>query len=84
MFYVTNNISAKSIFEVGLTYGTGHSAGSGLAKNLAEQFYIGADPMKIEKIRESIFRGSFRALDGGSVVYGGMGGIDMTLRDIKD
>jgi L-alanine-DL-glutamate epimerase-like enolase superfamily enzyme len=69
--------------EVGLAYGTGHSAGAGMAKNLAEQFIIGADPFQTEYIWETMFRRSFWGTAGGPVVFGGMSGLDTALWDIK-
>ena len=36
----------SGIGEVGLAYGTGHSGGAGYVKNLAENFMLGADPIK--------------------------------------
>jgi galactonate dehydratase len=69
--------------EVGLAYGTGHTAGAAMVKNMAEVFVIGADPFKTEKMWETIFRRSFWALGGGPVVYGGMSAIDIALWDIK-
>lgn len=69
--------------EVGLAYGTGHSGGAGYVKNLAEDFLIGADPMKTEKMWETMFRDTFWAQGGGPVVYGGMSAIDIALWDIK-
>jgi len=69
--------------EVGLAYGTGHTAGAGMAKNLAEQFLIGADPFKTEHLWDRMFRESFWGLGGGPVIYGGMSAIDIALWDIK-
>jgi galactonate dehydratase len=69
--------------EVGLAYGTGHSGGAGYVKNLAESFLIGADPLKIEKLWDDMFRGTFWAQGGGPVVFGGMSGIDIACWDIK-
>jgi len=73
----------SGVGEVGLAYGTGHTAGAGMAKNLAEQFVIGADPFKSERMWETMFRSTFWALGGGPVVFGGMSAIDIALWDIK-
>jgi galactonate dehydratase len=54
-----------------------------MAKNLAEHFILGADPMHIEKSWEKMFRSSFWALGGGPVVYGGMSAFDIAFWDIK-
>ena len=69
--------------EVGLAYGTGHTGGAGYVKNLAESFLIGADPMKIEKLWDTMFRNTFWAQGGGPVVFGGMSAIDIACWDIK-
>lgn len=54
-----------------------------MVKNLIENFLIGTDPFRIEKIWETMFRSSFWALGGGPAVYGGMSAIDIALWDIK-
>lgn len=69
--------------EVGLAYGTGHSAGAAMAKNLCENFIIGADPFNTEAIWDKMFRSSFWAQGGGPVVFGGMSAIDTAMWDIK-
>lgn len=69
--------------EVGLAYGTGHTAGVGMVKNLVEAFVLGADPFKSEKLWEDMLRLSFWGMGGGPVVYGGMSAIDIALWDIK-
>ena len=69
--------------EVGLAYGTGHTAGAGMAKNLAENFVLGADPFKNEKLWDSMFRSTFWAQGGGPVVFGGMSAVDIAMWDIK-
>jgi galactonate dehydratase len=69
--------------EVGLAYGTGHSAGAGMARNLAEQFFLGADPFQSEKLWDTMFRNTFWAQGGGPVVFGGMSAFDTALWDIK-
>jgi L-alanine-DL-glutamate epimerase-like enolase superfamily enzyme len=69
--------------EVGLAFGVGAEAGGSYVKNIAEGFLIGADPMKIEGIWETLFRKTFWALGGGPVVYGGLSAIDIACWDIK-
>jgi galactonate dehydratase len=69
--------------EAGMSFGTGHSAAAAMIKNLAEQFLIGIDPFKTEKLWETIFRSSTWAMGGGPVVYGGMSALDAALWDIK-
>ncbi|MBX2999058.1 MAG: mandelate racemase/muconate lactonizing enzyme family protein [Caldilineaceae bacterium] len=73
----------SGVGEVGLAYGSGGSAGAGMVKNLAEAFLIGADPMRIEHLWDTMYRKSFWAQGGGPVVFGGMSAIDHALWDIK-
>ena len=69
--------------EVGLAYGTGHSAAVGMVRNLVEGFSIGADPFQSEKLWDEMFRQTFWGQGGGPIVYGGMSAIDIALWDIK-
>lgn len=80
---LTTDEGITGLGEVGLAYGTGHSAGAGYAKNLAENFILGFDPFKTEKLWETMFRSTFWALGGGPVVYGGMSAFDEACWDIK-
>ena len=80
---INTDAGLTGVGEVALAYGVGHSAGAGMVKNLAETFLLGADPLQIEKIWETMLRGSFWGLGGGPAVYGGMSAIDMALWDIK-
>jgi L-alanine-DL-glutamate epimerase-like enolase superfamily enzyme len=68
--------------EVGLAYGVGASAGFGMAKDLA-RIVIGMDPMKNEGIWEKMLKKTFWGQGGGTVVFGGMSGIDIALWDIR-
>ena len=61
---VNTDEGISGLGEVGLAYGTGHSGGAGYVKNLAEDFLIGADPMTIEKIWDTMFRNTFWARGG--------------------
>ena len=69
--------------EVGLAYGTGHTAGAGMVKNIAERFVIGSDPMRIERMWDVLFNSTFWARGGGPIVFGGISAIDTALWDIK-
>ncbi len=80
---LTTDEGITGVGEASLCFGVGHTAAAGMIKNLAENFVIGADPMKIEKIWETMFRSSFWAMGGGPVVYGGMSAIDIACWDIK-
>lgn len=80
---VNTDEGISGVGEVGLAYGTGHSAGAGMAKNLAENFVIGADPFKSEKLWETMFQGTFWAKGGGPVVFGGMSAVDIAMWDIR-
>ncbi len=83
MVRVNTDEGISGLGEVGLAYGTGHSAGAGMVKDLAQGFVLGADPFKIEKLWEAMFRGTFWATGGGPVVFGGMSAIDIAMWDIK-
>ncbi|HME44683.1 MAG TPA: mandelate racemase/muconate lactonizing enzyme family protein [Syntrophorhabdales bacterium] len=69
--------------EVGLAFGVGADAGVGYVRNIAQAFLIGADPMKIEGVWETLFRKTFWALGGGPVIYGGLSAVDIACWDIK-
>ncbi len=83
MIRVNTDEGISGLGEVGLAYGTGHSAGIGYVKNLAESLLIGADPMKTEKLWDTMFRKTFWAQGGGPVVFAGMSAIDIACWDIK-
>ena len=68
--------------EAGLAYGKGWRAGFGIVQDFAEAI-IGEDPMKIEKIWETLFRKTFWGMGGGTVVNAGISAIDIALWDIK-
>ena len=69
--------------EAGVAVGGGHSAYAGMVKDLAEMHLIGADPLRSEKIWETMLRRTWLAQGGGPVVFAGMSGIDQALWDIK-
>lgn len=73
----------SGIGEVGLAYGVGSSAGAGMVRDFARRYLIGADPLRVEHMWETIYRNSFWAKGGGPVVFGGMSAIDIALWDIK-
>jgi galactonate dehydratase len=68
--------------EAGLAYGKGWRAGLGMVQDFAEVI-IGEDPMKIEKIWETLFRKTFWGMGGGTVVNAAISAIDIALWDIK-
>jgi galactonate dehydratase len=80
---INTDENISGLGEVGLAYGSGHSGGAGYVKNLAEEFLIGADPMKTELLWETMFRKTFWAQGGGPVVFGAMSAIDIACWDIK-
>ena len=80
---VNTDEGISGLGEVGLAFGVGAEAGGSYVKNIAEGFLLGADPMKIEGIWETLFRKTFWALGGGPVVYGGLSAIDIACWDIK-
>ena len=50
MVRIQTDEGIHGIGEVALAYGVGSSAGVGMARNLAENFLIGADPFRIEQL----------------------------------
>jgi galactonate dehydratase len=68
--------------EAGLAYGKGWRAGFGIVQDFAEAI-IGENPMKIEKIWETLFRKTFWGMGGGTVINAGISAIDIALWDIK-
>ena len=80
---VNTDDGISGLGEVGLAYGTGHSGGAAYVKNLAESYLLGADPLKIESLWDTMFRNTFWARGGGPVVFGGMSAIDIACWDIK-
>ncbi|WWC89630.1 uncharacterized protein L201_004555 [Kwoniella dendrophila CBS 6074] len=79
---VTTDEGISGIGEVGLAFGAGAKAASGMLRDLAK-YVLGKDPMKIEAIWEAMYRQSFWGMGGGPVVYGGMSAYDIALWDIK-
>ncbi|MBN1581522.1 MAG: mandelate racemase/muconate lactonizing enzyme family protein [Anaerolineae bacterium] len=79
-------ITDEGIYGLGefpLCYGAGRRAAIGMLQDLIEGFVIGADPMRIEAMWDTLFRRTFWAQGGGPVVYGGMSTVDEALWDIK-
>ena len=70
------------IGEVGLAYGTGGHAAVGMLQDYAEMI-IGMDPMNTEAIWERFLKTTFWGQGGGTIIFGGMSGIDIALWDIK-
>ncbi|MDQ2080535.1 mandelate racemase/muconate lactonizing enzyme family protein [Xanthobacteraceae bacterium Astr-EGSB] len=70
------------IGEVGMAYGVGGRAAFGMLQDLAGMI-IGLDPMNIESIWEMFLKKTFWGQGGGTVIFGGISGIDMALWDIK-
>lgn len=68
--------------EVGLAYGNAHYAGVGIPRDFG-QLIIGMDPLKIDAIREKLFRTTFWGMGGGTVINAGLSAIDIALWDIK-
>jgi galactonate dehydratase len=80
---INTDDGVSGLGEVGLAFGVGAEAGASYVKNVAEKLLIGADPMKIEGMWETMFRKIFWGLGGGPVVYGAMSAIDIACWDIK-
>jgi len=79
---IHTNEGITGVGEVGLAYGSAHSAGAGMVRNLAEECLLDADPMKTEALWDTM-HATFWALGGGPVVFGGISAIDTALWDIK-
>jgi len=80
---VNTDEGVSGVGEVGLAYGIGHSGAAAFVKDFAESFLLGADPMKIEKLWETMFRDSIWGQGGGPVVYAAMSAIDIACWDIR-
>jgi L-alanine-DL-glutamate epimerase-like enolase superfamily enzyme len=80
---VNTDEGISGLGEVGLAFGIGRDAGIGYVKDIAEAFLLSSDPMRIEKIWETLFRKTFWALGGGPVIYGGLSAVDEACWDIK-
>jgi mandelate racemase len=68
--------------EVGMAYGVGGTAAYGMVQDLSRMI-IGLNPMNTEAIWEKMLKKTFWGQGGGTVIFGGMSGIDMALWDIK-
>ncbi len=68
--------------EVGMAYGKGGRAAFGMLTDYAGML-IGMDPMNTEAIWEKLLKQTFWGQGGGTVIFGGMSGLDMALWDIK-
>ena len=80
---VITDTGIEGIGEIGLAYGHAAKAAVGQVKEMADAFLIGADPMRIEYIWDTILRQTFWAQGGGPVIYGALSAIDEALWDIK-
>lgn len=70
------------IGEVGMAYGVGSTAAFGMVQDYAHTL-IGMNPLNSEAIWEKMLKTTFWGQGGGTVIFGGMSGIDMALWDIK-
>lgn len=68
--------------ESGVAYKNGPSAAFNMIKELAP-LVIGMDPMNNEVIWEKMFKNTFWAQGGGSIVFAAISAIDIALMDIK-
>jgi galactonate dehydratase len=69
--------------EAGVAVGGGHNAYAGIVKDLAEMYLIGADPLKSEKMWETMLRRTWLAQGGGMIIFAGISAIDIALWDIR-
>lgn len=68
--------------EIGLAYSDAIQAAAGILKDFGS-IIIGMDPMKNEKIWNTLLRSTFWGQGGGTVIFAGMSAIDIALWDIK-
>ena len=71
------------IGEAGPAVGGGHNAYVGMLRDLAQMHLIGADPLKSEKLWETLLRKTWLAQGSGLVVVAAISAIDQALWDIK-
>jgi galactonate dehydratase len=79
---VNTDEGISGLGEVGLAYGNASKAALGIARDFAK-VVIGRDPLKVEELWEYLFRGTFWAMGGGPVVYGGISAFDIAFWDIR-
>lgn len=79
---IDTDTSIYGIGEVGMAYGAGSHAAAGIVRDFAPHI-IGMDPLNTEAIWEKLFKTTFWGQGGGTVIFGGISGIDMALWDIK-
>lgn len=68
--------------EIGLAYSDAIDAATGILKDFCS-IIIGMDPLRNEKIWDTLLRNTFWGQGGGGVVFGGISAIDIALWDIK-
>jgi galactonate dehydratase len=69
--------------EAGVAVGGGHNAYAAVVKDLAEMYLIGADPIRSEKMWETMLRRTWLSQGGGPIIYAGMSAIDHAFWDIR-
>jgi L-alanine-DL-glutamate epimerase-like enolase superfamily enzyme len=68
--------------EVGLAYAIGAEAGFAMSVEFA-RLIIGRDPMNNEQIWDKLHKKTFWGQGGGTIIFGGISGLDIALWDIK-
>jgi L-alanine-DL-glutamate epimerase-like enolase superfamily enzyme len=68
--------------EIGLAYSDAIYAAIGILQDFCP-IIIGMDPLKSEKIWDTLHRSTFWGQGGGTVIFAGMSAIDIALWDIK-
>jgi galactonate dehydratase len=68
--------------EAGVAYGCGGDAAVGMIKDFAKKV-IGKDPINNELIWNTIHRGTFWGMGGGTIIFSAISAIDIALWDIK-
>ncbi len=79
---VNTDAGISGFGEIGLAYSDAIDAAFGILKDFCS-IIIGMDPLKSEKIWNTLLRNTFWGQGGGGVVFGGISAIDIALWDIK-
>ena len=69
--------------EAGIAVGGGHGAYAAIVKDLSAMHLIGADPMRSERMWETMLRRTWLSQGAGPVIYAGISAIDLALWDLR-
>lgn len=71
------------IGEAALGFGVGARAAASMIQELAQNFVIGRDPLRINEIWNDFYYDTFWGKGAGAIFYGGVSALEMALWDIK-